>query len=136
MWMIMSIRKPRRSSTAPGVPLQNRFRRLADNTAHFAQWARGTPRHERYRRIEESWRSLARTEDWLLGRVNPLESAVPVDVPRASEPAKEELVREQLARESAGDGEPHRTEWKASGAEPSHEPNQFQGADQHSAAEA
>ncbi len=124
----MSIRKPRRSSSsaAQRAPLQNRFRRLADNTVHFAQWARGTPRYERYRRIEEAWRSLARTEDWLLGRVNPVEFTAPADGPPAPE----------IARENAGNGALQRMEWKPSGAEPSHQSNQFQGVDQQATAEA
>ena len=125
----MSKPKPRRSSSsaAPRDPLQNRFRRLADNTVHFAQWAKGTPRYERYRRIEESWRSLARTEDWLLGRVNPLEFAAPIDGSRASD----------IAGEGAGNGAPHPTERRPSGAEPSREPNQsFQDTEQPVTAEA
>jgi hypothetical protein len=44
----------------------------AENTRHLAEWAKGTPRFERYQRIEAAWRALAETEDWLEGRINPL----------------------------------------------------------------
>jgi hypothetical protein len=43
------------------------FRENAENRAQLAERATDEPTHLPYRRMEESWRALAKEQDWLDG---------------------------------------------------------------------
>jgi hypothetical protein len=47
------------------------FLNNADNCATLAEQATSDADRKRYVRMAESWRQLARTNDWLEGRVHP-----------------------------------------------------------------
>ena len=50
----------------------NQYRRNAGNTVHLAQWAKGSSRFEAYQRVADAWEALADADDWLNGRVHPI----------------------------------------------------------------
>jgi ATP/maltotriose-dependent transcriptional regulator MalT len=47
------------------------FLENAENCAQMAERAQGEPAHNRYKRMEASWRALAAEHDWLDGEVSP-----------------------------------------------------------------
>jgi len=48
------------------------YRANADQCVELAERAAAEPARRRYRRMEAAWRSLAREEDWLEGRISPV----------------------------------------------------------------
>jgi hypothetical protein len=46
------------------------FLKNASNCAELAEESKG-PSHQRYKRMEEAWRALAKEQDWLDGQVQP-----------------------------------------------------------------
>ncbi|MFB9264174.1 hypothetical protein ACFFWD_13485 [Bradyrhizobium erythrophlei] len=49
------------------------FLENAENCAQLAEHAPDEPTYNRYKRMEEAWRALAREQDWLDGERSPLE---------------------------------------------------------------
>jgi ATP/maltotriose-dependent transcriptional regulator MalT len=47
------------------------FLENAENCAQLAEHAADEPTHNRYKRMEAAWRSLAAEQDWLDGEMHP-----------------------------------------------------------------
>ena len=50
-------------------PLEN-----AENCAQLAENATDEPTYNRYKRMEAAWRALAKEQDWLDGKIHPLQT--------------------------------------------------------------
>jgi len=61
---------PKQGSTTkqPRHPLEN-----AENCAQLAENATDEPTYNRYKRMETAWRALAEEQDWLDGKIHPLQ---------------------------------------------------------------
>jgi hypothetical protein len=52
------------------------YLRNAENCADLAETARDQPTRARYKRMAEAWLALAREQDWLDGKIPPINIAV------------------------------------------------------------
>ena len=59
---------------------QSDFLENAENCAQMAEQATDEPTRNRYKRMEAGWRALAEEQDWLEGKIHPLQ--IYVDAPK------------------------------------------------------
>jgi hypothetical protein len=63
-----------------GKMKQSDFLENAENCALMAELATDEPTRNRYKRMEAGWRALAEEQDWLEGKIHPLQ--INIDAPK------------------------------------------------------
>jgi hypothetical protein len=59
-----------------GKMKQSDFLQNAENCALMAEQAKDEPTRNRYKRMEAGWRALAEEQDWLEGKIPPLQTNI------------------------------------------------------------